>query len=120
MIEVAHKDGNIVSLTASGKLSRADYQRALIPRLESLIEKHGKLRVMFLLDETFRGWDLSAAWDNTCFDFRHRNDFEKVAVVGAPKWEEWCVKWLAYPLFKGELRTFRGRDLDAAWNWIRA
>jgi len=34
-------EGNVVGLRASGKLTGADYERVLIPHLESLIERHG-------------------------------------------------------------------------------
>jgi len=85
MIEVEPIAENIICLTAHGTLTRADYQQVLIPRPEKLIERHGKLKVLFLLDTDFEGWDLDAAWDNTTFDVRHRNDFAKIAIVGAPK-----------------------------------
>ncbi|MGV9799755.1 STAS/SEC14 domain-containing protein [Mycobacterium sp. NPDC003449] len=68
--------------------------------------------------ESFDGWDLSAAWANTLFDLRHRTDFEKVAMVGAPKWEEWCVKVPAAVLMRGALRTFPLDRLDDARAWL--
>ena len=43
---------------------------------------------------------------NTVFDVKHRRDFDKVAVVGAPRWEQWCVKVAAAWVMSGELRTF--------------
>lgn len=112
-------EGKVVGVRASGKLTGADYQRVLMPYLESMIDRHGRLRVLFLMDETCTGWDLRAAWANTVLDFRHRDDFEKVAVVGAPRWEEWCVK-LAGLLIKGPMRTFPRHHLGDAWHWLRA
>lgn len=52
------------------------------------------------MDEDFQGWDLKAAWANTSLDLRYRREFEKIAVVGAPAWEEWCVR-LASLFMKG-------------------
>ena len=46
--------------------------------------------------------------------------FEKVAVVGAPRWEQWCVDVAAAFVMSGELRTFDRERLDAAWQWVRA
>ncbi|WP_197520731.1 STAS/SEC14 domain-containing protein, partial [Mycobacterium sp. E2238] len=63
---------------------------------------------------------LRAAWVNTVFDAKHRKDFDKVAVVGAPRWERWCVNVAAAWLMGGELRTFDRDRLDAAWEWVRA
>lgn len=111
--------GNVLGVRTGGTLTGNDYKRRLVPRLESLIEQFGRVRVLFYMDETFRGWDLKAAWVNTTLDVRHRADFEKVAVVGAPAWEEWCVK-LAGLLMTGEIRTFPSEQLQQAWDWLRA
>ena len=71
------------------------------------------------------GRDLSrlepkAAWANTIFDLKHRRDFEKIAMIGAPKWEERCVKTAATLLMHGKMRTFRPDQLNQAWHWLRA
>lgn len=110
--------GSIVGVRAGGKLTAADYKGALIPRLESLFNQHGTLKVLFYMDESFDGWDLEAAWDDASLGLRHRTDFEKIAVVGGPAWVEWCIK-LAGFLMKGEIRTFGRDQLKAAWEWIR-
>lgn len=49
-----------------------------------------------------------------------RKDFDKVAVVGAPRWEQWCVNAAAAVVMSGGLRTFDRERLDAAWQWVRA
>jgi hypothetical protein len=120
MIEFMQESGGkVLGVQAGGRLTEDDYNSRLTPRLESLIERFGKVRVLFYMDETFRGWDLKSAWANTILDVRHRADFEKIAVVGAPTWEEWCVK-LAGLLMAGEIRTFPPEKLQQAWNWLRA
>ena len=109
---------NIVGVRASGTLTGDDYKNVLVPRLEALLARYSKLRVLFYMDRDFRGWDLQSAWDNTLLDARHRNDFEKVAMVGAPKWEEWCVK-IAGVMVRGTMRTFPADELTRAWEWLR-
>lgn len=110
---------DLLGIQISGKLSRSDYRDVLAPRVESLLQRFGRLRVLFLMDELFDGWSLAAAWANTVFDLKHRRDFAKVAMVGAPKWEEWCVKAPAALLMNGELRTFDRDHLNHAWVWLR-
>ena len=41
----------------------------LIPKLEALFAAHGKLRVLFLADPDFAGWDLSVAWQDARWGF---------------------------------------------------
>jgi hypothetical protein len=121
MIEVmAESGGDVLGLRATGKLTANDYRDVLGPAVETALGQSSGLKVLFLLDEGFRGWSLRAAWVNTVFDFAHRRDFDKVAVVGAPRWERWCVNVAAGCVMSGELRTFDRDGLDAAWGWVRA
>ena len=92
MIEVMREsDRDVLGLRATGKLSVADYRDLLAPTVRTLLDRFDSLKVLFLLDEPFNGWTLRAAWVNTVFDIKHRKDFGKVAVVGAPRWEQCCV-----------------------------
>jgi hypothetical protein len=118
MIKVMPEVDGVVEIHAGGKLTHADYKDVLIPRLEALTPGGRKLRVLMLMDQTFTGWDLDSAWDNSVMDFRHRKDFDKIAVVGAPRWEDWCIK-LAGLLMKGELRAFPREQLAQAKEWLK-
>ena len=111
--------GNILGFRATGKPSQADYRDVLHPRIVKLLKRFPTLKVLFLMDEMFEGWSMSAAWTNTIFDLKHRRDFDKIAMIGGPKWEEWCVKAAAAPLMGGEMRTFCLDELTQAWEWLR-
>jgi len=118
MIEVLPEShGNILAVKGLGTLTDLDYQNVLIPQLDSLIKEYGKAKCLFVMDEAFQGWELEAAWDDATFGLRHRNDFEKIAVVGGPRWVEWCAKLSAH-LMSGEIKTFSTGDLEKAWEWI--
>jgi len=119
MIEfMAESTGNVLGIKATGRLTDADYKQTLIPKLESLFAKEGKLNVLFFMDEGFKGWDLEAAWDDASYGLRHGADFEKLAVVGGPAWVDWCIKLSGF-LMKGEIRLFPREELDEAWAWIK-
>jgi hypothetical protein len=79
---------------------------------------HPRGSVLLLMEETFRGWAARAAWLNARFHLRHRRHFDKVAIVGAPTWEEWCAK-LSGLLITGEIKTFKRGQLSNAWTWLR-
>jgi SpoIIAA-like len=117
---MAESSGNLLGVLASDKLDTADYREVLVPRIELLLNEFCTINVLFLLDENFTGWSPGAAWANTVLDVKHRRDFDKVAIVGAPRWEEWCVKTAASLLMRGELRTYGRSQLTDAWEWLRA
>jgi SpoIIAA-like len=118
MIEVMESRGNLLWLRARGKLTRRDYQEVLIPRLEEAIREHGKARLLFHLDPDFQGWELGALWDDLKFDLKHRRDFEKLAVVGAPRWADAAVQ-LFSRFMAGEVKTMLPEQLAEAWEWIQ-
>lgn len=121
MIEVMpESDGAVLGLRATGTLTVRDYRDVLEPAVRTSLDRFATLKVLFLLDEDFRGWSLRAAWVNTVFDVRHRRDFGRIAIVGAPRWEQWCVNVAAAAVMTGTLRTFDRHRLDAAWQWVRA
>lgn len=118
MLEIMPESGgNLLVLRASARLTAPDYEQLFIPVLEKVLEHHGTARVLLYLDEDFRGWEAQALWDDAAFGLRHRRDFEKIAVVGAPSWLEWGVR-LGNALLEGEARTFGGDELSEALAWV--
>lgn len=120
MIEFMQESrGNTLALKASRKLTEDDYASVLIPKLDALLREHGKLKVLFYMDESFEGWEPGAAWDDAKFGIKHRADFAKLAVVGGPRWVEWCMRLSAW-IMEGEVKTFDEAQLRDALEWIAA
>jgi SpoIIAA-like len=111
-------EGKIIGLKASGKLTDHDYQEVLIPNLEAVIRQHGKFRLLCFIDEKFEGLEAGALWEDAKFFLAHKDNFEKMAVAGGPKWIELIMKLFA-PLMQGDVKTFPGEQLSKAWEWIR-
>lgn len=110
-------DDDVVTITASGRLSREDYVQAL-PKLEAMLAEHGRLR-FFIRLEDFSGFEPAAVWEDLKFDFRHRNQMGRTAVVGHTRWEELGTR-ISDPLVPSEVRFFPAEQSEEAWQWIRA
>jgi hypothetical protein len=120
MIEVLpESQGKVMGIKASGKVTAKDYEEVLIPRLEAVLKEHGSVCFLYLIDEDFQGFELGAMWDDAKAGFKHRKEFDKVALVAAAKWMEAGMK-LFSPLMKGELKSFPREQLAAAWEWLKA
>jgi hypothetical protein len=119
MIEVLPESKeNILVLRTVGKLTDQDYKDVLIPRLDSIIREYGRARLLLDMGD-FHGWEAAALWDDARFGLTHRNDFEKMGVIGGPRWVEWGVK-LAGMVVGGEIRSFSPGESEDALNWIKA
>lgn len=109
--------GKLVALVASGKLTKADYDYC-IPEFERLIKQHGKLRVMLDISD-FHGWiEGSALWEEMKFDFKHYNDFERIAVVGDKKWHQ-KIATFSKPFTKAAIQYFNHAESAEAMKWLR-
>ena len=118
MIEILpESEGRILAIRASEKLTDEDYKEVFIPRMDQLITEFGRIRVLITMAENFKGWEATAMWDDASFGMKHKEQFEKIAVVGAPKWVEWGIK-LGGHLMPGAVKTFPASQLQAARDWL--
>ncbi len=109
--------GDTLVLRASERLTAPDYEQVFIPALETVIGRHGKARLLLFLDEGFRGWEPVALRDEAAFGLRHRNDFEKIALVGGPAWAGWGAR-LGNVFLEAPVRTFGPGELAEALAWV--
>ncbi len=106
----------VVGFKLIGTLHDEDYQQ-FVPSMETVLTAEGKVR-LFIQLEDFHGWDLHAAWDDFKFSLKHYSDFERIAIVGDRKWEEWMASFCK-PFTKAKMRYFDRSENDAAWNWLQ-
>ena len=116
MVKLLTNDGSkVLAAEISGTLAKEDYV-SFVPRVEELIEKHGKLRMLIQLKD-FDGWDAGALWEDIKFDFKHFSDFEKLAIVGDKMWEKGMAIFCK-PFTTAKVRYFDQEDLEEAKDWI--
>jgi hypothetical protein len=108
-------DGKILNVRASGKLVKEDYGR-FMPEFEKQIQQHGKIRVLFQMDD-FHGWSATALWEDIKLDFKHFSDIERIAMVGDKAWQE-GMSFFCKPFTTAEIRYFGHHELDRAREWV--
>ena len=108
-------DGKILEVQVSGKLKKEDYER-MAPEVERLIEQHGKLRILFDMDD-FHGWNVGALWEDIKFDVKHFRDIERLAMVGEKKWQK-GMSVFCKPFTTAQIRYFDQNQQDVAKAWL--
>lgn len=107
--------GKVLVLHISGKLVKADYEQ-FVPEFERLLERHGKLRVLFDMSD-FHGWEGSAVWEDIKFDIKHFADIERLAMVGNKKWQHGMATFFK-PFTRARSRYFDRADTAEARKWL--
>lgn len=118
MIEFTNEShDHIVVANVSGKLTVADYQDTIIPKLDELIAAYGKASALVEMGSNFNGWELKAICMDVNYGFKHRKDFLKLAIVNAPCYVKCLVKMVSC-LVTAEVKAFAAIDRDSALEWI--
>jgi len=109
-------DNFFLSLKAVGKLTHKDYEK-INPMIDSALEgiKDPKVKV-YIDGSELEGWELRAAWDDFKLGLKHGNEFEKIAIFGNKKWQEYAAK-IGTWFVAGEIKYFE--DADKALTWLQ-
>lgn len=116
MFEVEHDHDAFLVCRLSGKLTKSDYH-AMIPELENAMQLRTRPVRLLIVLEDFRGWEFDALWEDLKFGMKHRNDFDRIAVVGHSKAQKWGT-WLSRPLIGGKVRFYDIGRRSAAEAWL--
>jgi len=105
-----------LSLKAVGKLTHKDYEK-INPMIDSALEGVKDPKVKAYIDGSeLEGWELRAAWDDFKLGLKHGNEFDKIAIFGNKKWQEYAAKIGSW-FVSGEIKYFE--DSDEALTWLQ-
>jgi len=108
--------GKLLTVQLSGKLTKEDYEK-FVPRVDAAIQQNGKVRILVQMHD-FHGWELGALWEDMKFDAKHFSDIERLALVGASKWEAGMAAFCK-PFTSASIRYFDQSKAAEAETWIR-
>ncbi len=104
-----------LSLKATGKLTHHDYE-IITPLIDSALASVSEPNVNVFIDGSeLEGWELRAAWDDFKLGLKHGNEFNKIAIFGNKKWQEYISKIGSW-FISGEVKFFE--DADDALGWL--
>ena len=115
--QIPNLPDNVLGFTAKGTVTANDYDSVIIPAVEALFSRQGKVRFLYHLGQDFSGFEAAAMWDDTKLGLKHLGGWERMAVVSDVEWVRAAVKvfGLAIP---GHVRVFHNRELAEANRWI--
>jgi len=110
-----HNDRLLV-LRIGGQLKKSELDAVQSEFVEK-ITGTGTVKLLVLL-ENFTGWERGEQWGDTDFFFTHRNEFEKIGVVGDPRWEAQVLAFTGAGLREGPVKFFPATGESEARAWL--
>jgi hypothetical protein len=103
-----------LNLKAIGTLTHADYEK-INPLIDAALEGVKSPKINAFVDGSeLKGWELRAAWDDFKFGLKHGGQFNRVAIFGHEKWQEYTAKMASW-FISGEVKFFHNKDDALTW-----
>lgn len=109
--------GNVVAISASGEVTKADYAKVVIPAVERVLAQHDALRLYYQIGTDFSGFDLGAMWSDAKVGMRHFFKWERIAVVTDIEWIKLSVRAFGF-LMPAQVNVYTTGEADSARKWI--
>lgn len=113
---------NIIATRANDLLGIKDYEK-IHPFIHNIINTGKKVRWYFEMDDN-TNLDSTGFWEDGIIEvnygkmnFMHADDLEKIAIVGAKKWEQW-MRSVMKPFSAAVIKYFDLADREEAVEWI--
>jgi len=107
-------DDFFLFLKAVGKLTHEDYEK-INPMIDNALVGVTDAKIKALIDITqLEGWELRAAWDDFKLGLKHGSEFEKIAIYGNKKWQEYISKISSW-FISGEVEFFENEEDAIQW-----
>lgn len=109
----------VVGVEARGKITTEDYERTLIPAVETAraASANGKVRILYVLGHDVPDYSAGAAWEDTKLGLGHLRAWERIALVTDAAWLHHAIHGLGW-MIPGDVKAFTLEDVDEARAWV--
>ena len=115
-----HMPPGTVGFRVDGDVEREDYERVLMPDLCAALEREGRLRTLYLIED-LDDIEAGALWADAKLGYdlgvRHHKDWERSAIVTDIEWMARATHLFAW-MIPGQARVFPVAELEAAKAWV--
>ena len=108
---------DVVACAARGRVTKADYDGVLIPRVEQALSRNSKIRCYYQLGSDFSTFEPGAMWEDAKIGLEHLKQWERVAVVTDVEWLRLATNAFRF-LMPGSVRVFPIAEAAEAKRWI--
>ena len=108
---------NVAAVVARGQVTREDYRRVLIPKVEDVLRGHEKARLYYELGAQFSGIDAGAAWEDLKLGIKDFTRWYRIAVVTDVEWIRHTVNAFSF-IMPSEVRVFPTARAPEAKSWV--
>lgn len=108
---------NTLQVAFHQQLTADDVVVLLLPSMDKVLSQFSTVNLLLEFCHDFAGWQLSAIWDEIKYNFSHRKQISRIAVVGSPQVAEWFLN-VIFPVAPGGIENFTLGEIEKARAWL--
>ena len=108
---------NIVGFKAIGEITEKDFSDTVMPTVQALIDKTGKLNYLLVLETSLKNFTLGSWIKDAMMGLKHLTKWNRAAIVTDVQAIRTFTNFFSY-LMPGEFKGFEHKDLDQAIDWV--
>jgi hypothetical protein len=109
---------DVVGIHAIGEVTKEDFDKVLIPRIDDLSKRQGEIKYLLVLETDVSNFTLAAWWKDLVMGLKHFTEWKRIAVVSDQKGVEWFTDAFKY-FIPGNSKGFALSELEEAVEWIK-
>jgi hypothetical protein len=109
----------VVGLRAVSEVTEEDYKQVVLPALETVHKKFGKLSLIIVLETSVTNYTPGAWLNDLKAGLKYFTDWDKIAIVSDEKMVQIVTDAVSY-IMPGECKGFPMADLATAKLWVSA
>ena len=109
----------VVGVRAINEVTEDDYKQVMIPALEAVHKKFGKVNLMIVLETSVSNYTPGAWINDLKAGFKYFTNWHKIAIVSDEKMVQKVTDAVSF-LMRGESKGFALADLPMAKLWVAA
>lgn len=108
---------NVVGFHAIGKVTKDDYEKILIPAVDTQSKKFDKINFLLLLDTNVSNYTFGAWVDDALIGLKHLTHWHKVAIVSHSDFIKKFTNIFGH-LVPGTYKGFLEAEIETAKKWV--
>ena len=110
---------NVVAFRATGNVDKVDYKNVVIPAIDALVRKQGKINFILVLDTAIKNFSMGAFLQDLGVGVKHFTKWHRMAIVSESGPVNKFSDLFIY-IAPGEAKGFTHAELEKAKEWVSA
>lgn len=108
---------HVTGFRAMGKVTKDDYEKVVIPAVDNLVKKSGKINFLLLLDTDVSNFSMGAWFDDALIGLKHFTRWHRIAIVSNQDTVKKITNIFGH-MIPGKVKGFKIVDLVEAKKWV--